>query len=182
MKSFQPGSHPVQVPVGRRALGILIGLFIASCGSAVPGATQVHLDRAGNQSPKGRQLFLQQCAACHGTRGEGATAPPIMGPTALNHRKRRHTRSLGSSGAQGQLPGQTFSQPPVSYYEQGRSFQSAMDVFTYVSTKMPRPSDRAGSLSQPEYWAIVSYVLAAHGVPLPQEGVRPENADRISLP
>ena len=46
-------------------------------------------------------------------------------------------------------------------------FVTAQDVFDYVSTRMPMPKSSAGALKPEEYWAIVNFMLIAHGVVVP---------------
>ncbi len=60
-------------------------------------------------------------------------------------------------------------------------FQTSADVYRYVSTRMPMPSKRAGSLTSEEYWSIVNFMLLSHGVALPEGGVNAENAGRVRL-
>lgn len=59
------------------------------------------------------------------------------------------------------------------------SFRTAAELHHYVSTKMPYPPPRAGSLAQEEYWAIVNFMLRVHGSKVPDEGVTSANAAEI---
>jgi mono/diheme cytochrome c family protein len=47
----------------------------ASGGSAAPGGTAL----AGPDAEHGKQVYLQNCAACHGAAGEGGAGPPLKG-------------------------------------------------------------------------------------------------------
>ncbi len=47
----------------------------ASGGSAATGATAV----AGPDAEHGKQIYLQNCAACHGAAGEGGAGPALKG-------------------------------------------------------------------------------------------------------
>ncbi len=60
-------------------------------------------------------------------------------------------------------------------------YATAKDLFEYVHTKMPLPKAQAGSLSEPDYWAIVSFLVAAHGRDLPPGGLSKDNAASVSL-
>ena len=43
-------------------------------------------------------------------------------------------------------------------------FRSAEDLFQFVSKNMPRAPQKPGSLQPEEYWAIINFMLIAHGV------------------
>jgi hypothetical protein len=46
---------------------------------------------------------------------------------------------------------------------------------------MPLPQARIGSLKPDEYWAVVNFMLVAHGVAVPAEGVNESNAKNVPL-
>jgi hypothetical protein len=46
---------------------------------------------------------------------------------------------------------------------------------------MPLPKSSAGTLKPDEYWAIVNFMMIAHGVPVPAEGVTEANAKSINI-
>jgi hypothetical protein len=46
---------------------------------------------------------------------------------------------------------------------------------------MPLPAAKAGSLSAEQYWAIINFMLVAHGVQVPPEGVTEKNAGTVKL-
>jgi hypothetical protein len=54
-------------------------------------------------------------------------------------------------------------------------------LFNYVSTKMPLPKSRAGTLKPEEYWAITNFILVAHGSSVPDGGITPENAGSVQI-
>jgi hypothetical protein len=60
-------------------------------------------------------------------------------------------------------------------------FRTAEDVFRFVSTNMPQPAEKAGSLRPEEYWAIVNFMLVAHGVDVPPSGITEQNASSVKL-
>jgi mono/diheme cytochrome c family protein len=60
-------------------------------------------------------------------------------------------------------------------------FATAKDLFDYVHVQMPLPKASAGSLKEGEYWAIVSFMVAAHGKALPAGGLNAENAASVAL-
>jgi hypothetical protein len=60
-------------------------------------------------------------------------------------------------------------------------FRTAQDLFGFVSKSMPQPAEKAGSLSAEQYWAIINFMLLAHGVRVPPEGVTANNASSVKL-
>src|SRR6186713_1791448 len=68
----------------RRILVTTLSAVAVACASVQYGATQESLTRAKSASPRGAELFHQQCAGCHGERGESTTgAPRVLGEGAL---------------------------------------------------------------------------------------------------
>jgi alcohol dehydrogenase (cytochrome c) len=57
--------------------GLPAGYALKKTSAAVPGEHLTKVAEAG--SAHARQLFTQYCAACHGTRGEGGSGPPLIG-------------------------------------------------------------------------------------------------------
>jgi len=58
------------------------------------------------------------------------------------------------------------------------SFNTAADVFGYVSVNMPR--NAPGSLAQDEYYSIVAFDLAQNGVDLKGQTLDASNAASVS--
>jgi mono/diheme cytochrome c family protein len=161
-------------------LGTFGILALAACSVTPLGATDTGIAQARAKSPPGADAFDRNCASCHGKRGEGlTTAPAIIGSGALPKYPRDDTSSSSpafSTGANVQqdstrVPGQSKRGP----------FVTAQDVYDYVSTRMPMPKSSAGTLKPEEYWAIVNYMLIAHGVAVPTEGVTDANAKTINV-
>jgi mono/diheme cytochrome c family protein len=167
------------VPVGL-TLGAL-SISLAGCAGGQLGAGEENLSAARSAFAEGSDLFTKNCAGCHGSRGEGSErGPGIIGLGALPVYPSDHDRATNSAFSDPQTleeearvrPAGAPSRPP---------FRTADDVERYVSTQMPLPKDRVGSLSEQEYWSIVSFVLAAHGVELPDNGVNANNAASVKL-
>lgn len=57
-------------------------------------------------------------------------------------------------------------------------FTTAQDIFDFVSKEMP--DDAPGSLTEPEYWAIVAFDLRANGLDI-DEPLGPDNAASIRV-
>jgi cytochrome c553 len=151
------------------------------CTSTPRGATPANLDKARSAAPAGSAAFEQHCASCHGQRGESVTgAPNIMGLGALPEYPRE--RNLNASPASGDpelLSLQAQTRPAGAPWRD--PFRNAQDLYRYVSKKMPLPADKAGSLSAEQYWAIVNFMLLAHGAQVPLEGVTEQNASAVKL-
>lgn len=135
---------------------ILLGLAIAACGSKGGGATTTtptaaegasDADLLAAQIERGKTLYTETCAGCHGAGGEGSDkGPPVVGPEA-------------------------FPRDPRPGAERSTQFKTAADVFAFASANMP-PRD-PGSLSTDEYLAIFAFDLTANGVTL----AKPLDAD-----
>jgi mono/diheme cytochrome c family protein len=167
---------------GERLTCIAIAVVaMGACSVAPLGATPDGLAKAQAGSPPGADAFLRECSRCHGKRGEGlAEAPPLIGSGALPLYPRDSASSISaftpSTTSQTQqdvtrIPGQP----------KRHAFRTAQDVFEYVSTRMPLPTSRAGTLKPEEYWAIVNFVLLAHGAPVPAGGITASNATSVAI-
>ena len=157
-----------------------LGAGLSNCTVTPLGASDDGIAKARIQSPPGADMYDRECASCHGKHGEGlTTAPAVMGAGGLPTYPRDDSSSSSSTFAtsaqiQGdatRVPGQSKRQP----------FRTAQDVYDYVSSRMPLPKSRAGTLKPEEYWAIVNYLLIANGGPVPAGGVTEANAKSVAL-
>jgi len=160
---------------------VLSAAALLGCSVTPLGATEAGIAKARSAAAPGAELFDRECSSCHGKQGEGlTTAPAIMGPGALRTFSRDDSSSSSPSysvNAQAPIdvahvPGQA-KRPP---------FRTAQDVYDYVSTRMPMPRSRAGTLKPEDYWAIVNFMLIAHGAPVPASGLSEANAKSVELP
>lgn len=161
-----------------RAGWLSLGL-LGACATMPLGASAAALARARDKAPKGAEVYDRECAACHGRKGEGlSSSPTIIGGSALPTYARDPSTSRAAATKEQQAaeplrpPGQQTRKP----------FHTAQDLFEYVSHWMPLPKDRMGSLSEEEYWAVVNFMLTAHGSAVPPEGVSAANAKSIPVP
>jgi len=167
------------------AAGLLATLQIVAmfgaCAARQRGATPENLATAQNAVPNGLALFKRHCASCHGERGEGVgRAPRILGPGALP--KYPAEQNLNADPAAGdpellRLRAQTRPEGAPSR----DPFRSAEDLFQFVSKNMPRAPEQPGSLPPETYWAIINFMLVAHGVDVPPGGVNAQNASSVKL-
>ena len=150
----------------------------AACAGSQLGASDADLELAKSQASQGADVYASSCAQCHGERGEGrGNWPKVIGPGALRvfPRDQANTQfvdpALLQQQSRNQVPGKA-SRPP---------FRTAKDVFDYISTRMPQPPNRAGSLRQEQYWAVLNFMLLAHGLKLPPGGINQGNAASVQL-
>jgi cytochrome c len=111
---------------------------------------------AAGQIERGRGVFAQNCAKCHGKSGEGTDdAPKLVGAGAL---------------------------PVEPRADQKRDvrFHTAQDVVNFAMKNMPpKASDRA-KLEPEAYWCVIAFALDANGVELRQP-LGAANASSIDL-
>lgn len=164
-----------------KGLGLMIATALAAaCATTQYGATEANMAVARDAAPQGAALFAERCASCHGERGEGASAPRVMGVGALPEYPRMPNPNTDPA-----LSDPTAVQLHSKSRPEGAPrrdpFRTAQDLYNFISTKMPQPTEAAGSLTAEEYWAILNFLLLAHGASVPPEGVTPANASSISL-
>lgn len=134
----------------RWVFGMASALFVFGCASSTAG---VSVEQARSASPRGAKVYERECSGCHGDDGGGLSGTPrVMGAGALPLR--------GASGKLGPL-------------------RSAKDVFDYVSSEMPLPKARVGSLPEADYWAVVEFMLRGAGKDVPAEGLSAATASSI---
>jgi mono/diheme cytochrome c family protein len=152
-----------------------------ACASTPRGATDANMAKARSGSPTGSALFERHCAGCHGERGESMSrAPRIMGAGALpEYPPEQNLNADPASGDPELLRLRAQTRPAGAPWRD--PFRTAQDLYGYVSKKMPLPEKQAGSLSPEQYWAIVNFILLAHGVQVPPEGVTAGNASSVKL-
>jgi S-disulfanyl-L-cysteine oxidoreductase SoxD len=108
----------------------------------------IDIDRYGNNLPPGsgnvshgREVFDQQCAACHGARGEGGVGDRLVG-------------------------GQGTLATPKPVRTVGSYWPYAPTLFDYIRRAMPQNAPQ--SLSNDDVYAVSAYILNLNGL-LPAE-------------
>lgn len=86
---------------------------------------------------QGKQVFADNCAACHGDNGQGGIKDRLV-------------------GGQGTLA----SDKPIKTV--GSFWPYATTLFDYIHRAMPYPTP--GSLSNDETYAVVAYILSLNGI------------------
>ena len=153
------------------AAGAAVAIFLAvGCGGskkadpATPGSTTVTEKSAptsgggglDDQATRGGKLYADNCASCHGDKGEGGGGgPPVVGKDALP------------------------LDPPKGADDRKGKFANAQDVFDFMKKYMP--ADKPSSLKDSEYWDILGFDLKANGVDTSGKAVDASNAASIKL-
>jgi S-disulfanyl-L-cysteine oxidoreductase SoxD len=108
----------------------------------------IDIDRDGNNLPPGsgsvshgRQVFDQQCASCHGPKGEGGIGDKLVG-------------------------GQGTLATPKPVRTVGSYWPYAPTLFDYIRRAMPQNAPQ--SLSNDDVYAVSAYILNLNGL-LPAE-------------
>jgi mono/diheme cytochrome c family protein len=162
----------------------VVGAFavsaFAACSVTPLGATDTGIAQARAKAPPGADAFDRECASCHGKRGEGlTTAPAIIGAGALPTYP-RDDNSSSNPAFQANAPTPQDAARVPGMATRG-PFRTAQDLYDYVSVRMPQPKNSAGTLKPEEYWAIINFMLIAHGVAVPADGVNATNAKTINI-
>ncbi|MCL8488079.1 MULTISPECIES: c-type cytochrome [Bradyrhizobium] len=113
------------------------------------------LPEGGGTVAKGKQLFAENCAACHGDNGTGGIKDRLV-------------------GGQGSLA----SDMPVKTV--GSFWPYATTLFDYIRRAMPYQAP--GSLSNDDTYAIVAYILNLNGI-VPADTELDKNAlPKVKMP
>lgn len=138
---------------------VLVAAACASSGGSPEGSDETGGAPATfqEQVALGGKAYVANCASCHGSSGEGVSAPRVVGL------------------AQGALP----LDPPSDRRFRTMRFETVADVAGFVVKAMP-PSN-PGGLDAETYWAILAFDLHANGIDLDQK-LTPELATNLKIP
>jgi len=95
-----------------------------------------NLPEGSGTATQGQAVYQQQCAACHGATGEGASGSPAL------------------------VGGSVLTTPPLLTV--GSYWPHASTLFDYVRRAMPPTAPK--SLSNTEVYQVTAYVLHLHGI------------------
>jgi cytochrome c len=113
------------------------------------------LPAGSGTSERGKSVFADNCAACHGDGGQGGIKDRLV-------------------GGQGSLT----SDKPIKTV--GSFWPYATTLFDYVRRAMPYPEP--GSLSADDTYAVVAYILSLNGI-LPADGTLDRNTlPKVKMP
>lgn len=131
-----------------RSLGVV--LLLSGCGGgAEPAASPASGGGSSGgdggkvlaaQIDEGGTVYKDHCASCHGTKGEGDSAPAIAGAAALP------------------------IAPPSGAKTRKGEFKNAADVEAFVKSAMP--IDASGTLTDAQAYAVVAWELHKTGTQL----------------
>lgn len=107
---------------------------------------------------QGRDLFVNQCAACHGEKLEGV----------------KETGGLALVGGRGTLASAKPFKTVESYWPY------ATTVFDYIKRAMP--FNAPGSLSDNEVYAVTAYILASGGIVKPTDKLDAATLANVVMP
>jgi mono/diheme cytochrome c family protein len=164
-----------RIHVWGAALCLVCAAIGVGCAANQRGATDANMANANAKAVEGGKLYAQKCASCHGQKGEGLTAPAVIGYGALPEYPKQSSLT-GNVTDPSELQLREWSRAGTPKRE---PFRNAQDVFNYISQRMPLKE--AGKLRPDEYWAILNFVLIAHGTQVPPEGLGSANASKVSI-
>lgn len=158
----------------------LVGVGLAlGCAVTPPGASDAHLEQARSRAARGAALYEATCATCHGPRGEGlAGAPAILGVTGLPRYPRDQA---GLQLFQDPNQVQRQNQDRVPGVASRPEFVTAQDVQAYVKQHLGKVKDGASDVSEEDSYAILNFLLIAHGSNVPTEEISAVNARDIPI-
>lgn len=152
---------------------------ISACSASRFGATDVDLARGRDKASQGATVFAQECARCHGERGEGlAGASAILGPGALPEFPRDLSGPTSAIQDPQQIQIQVQTRPAGAPWRD--PFRNAQDLYDFTSNHMPKA--RAAVLTLEHYWAVVNFIVAVQGGKIPEGGINAANASTIPIP
>jgi S-disulfanyl-L-cysteine oxidoreductase SoxD len=122
----------------------------------------IDIDRYGNNLPpgsgsvsRGREVFDQQCAACHGAKGEGGVGDRLVG-------------------------GQGALATPDPVKTVGSYWPYAPTLFDYIRRAMPQNAPE--SLSNDDVYAVSAYILNLNGLLPAQATLDAKTLSAIKMP
>jgi cytochrome c len=162
-------------------MAVVAAMLVAGygCSTATLGATEPQLANGRDRASAGADVFVNECARCHGRRGQGlAGAPEILGPGALPEYPRSMSSGMQAIVDPDQLQIQQQTRPAGAPTRD--LFRTAADLDAYVHDHLPKA--RAAAMKDDDYWAVVTYMLVVQGAEVPAQGIGPANAGTIVIP
>lgn len=123
-------------------------------------ATGVGLPRGRGTYERGAVVFAQQCAACHGVKGEGIPPNP---------------RLVGAEPRDF-----SFARDPKIPKTIGNYWPYATTLYDYINRAMPFTSP--GSLPPDDVYSVVAFLLAENGIIERRQVMDAESLPRVYMP
>jgi mono/diheme cytochrome c family protein len=165
--------------VSRLALLGLAGSL--GCATSSLGATDADLARGRSSTSEGAGVYAGECAGCHGRRGQGVgDAPAILGPGTLSEYPRDNPTS-GVPGVQDLEQGEIDQRTHRAGAVGRMPFRNALDVYGFVTVHRSKRFKTPAAKTAHD-WAVVTFLMAANGAPIPDQGLTPENAGTVTIP
>ena len=173
--------------LGRAA--VLVVALAAGCAVTAPGASDANLALAKSRAARGGALFDTACSSCHGPRGEGLSgAPAVIGVTGLSRYPRDQ---VGMQLYQDPNQVQRQNQDRVPGLATRAEFVTARDLYDYVWQHAPKVKQvntarqakegSAAPLTEEDCWALVNFMLVAHGSSVPEQEISAANARDVLI-
>jgi hypothetical protein len=154
-------------------------LVCACAATTAADVSDADIWRGRAASAVGAREFAVECAHCHGGRGEGvANMPAVLGPGALPV----YPRELATDEAQGLHDPQEMEIATAIHHPglvRREPFRTGGDLFQYLMFHVRKPVEH--DFHEDDYAAIVGFMLAVQGSPVPAGGSTPDNVQSIPI-
>lgn len=117
---------------------------------------------------EGGELYARQCAACHGPKGEGGQAEPLVGV---------EPRGLAPFGPEYER--WRDGRPDVPFTI-GNYWPFAATLFDYIRRAMP--ANAPGTLTADETYRLVAWLLAQNGIIADTAVMNAETLPKVTMP
>jgi cytochrome c len=172
------------------AAGLFVGAFVPAAPARADGgptATPVPTVRkmsdptawlqrppdGPTQLEHGAFVYWLRCMVCHGDQGQGLAKFRFSYPKQDQNCSSQKCHGGPDSGAGFSFPDAPAIMGPGTLTR----FQTAQDLFNFISTQMPYQSP--GILPAGDYWALVTFLLHKHAIDVPQ--LDAQNAASVHL-
>lgn len=126
------------------------------------------LPRGSGMAREAGELYARQCAACHGPKGEGASADRLVGA---------EPQGLPPFGPEYERWRAGREDVPFTI---GNYWPYAATLFDYIRRAMP--SNAPGSLTADETYGLVAWLLAQNGIIADTAVMNAETLPRVTMP
>ncbi len=141
-------------------------------------SSHIALADAADQATRGAEVYSGHCITCHGDRGQGLTLEwRLTWDPEHQNCGRPNCHGLNHPPEGFYLP--NMYAPAIVGPDTLDEFQTAQDLFDFVSTRMP--FQEPGVLPQADYWALTAFLMRQNGLALPGTDLGAGTASMILL-